>query len=90
MLYHSITNKEEDKSVNRLCDKCSYQNDCYDEDRCPFLIMDEGQNNASDGRSVKNFDYIKDLDFNDLVAVLAKGLNAPALEIASWLASDAE
>jgi len=92
MLYHNIITNEEDKSVNRLCDKCSYQNDCFDETRCPFAIMDGEQNKREEGAvtTVKNFEYIKSLGFNEMVEFLAAGIGVPALDIASWLASDAE
>jgi len=78
--------------VNRLCDKCSYQNDCFDENRCPFTIVEDNPNNAkdADAKTINNFEYIKSLGFNDMAASLAKGLGVPESDIAAWLASEAK
>ena len=77
--------------MNRLCDKCSYQNDCFDENQCPFNVMEDShktEGETADSNAIKNFEYLKTLEFNDMAAFLATGLGGNADDIEAWLAMD--
>jgi len=77
--------------VNRLCDKCSYQNECFEDTHCRFLTSEIVQSKEGrDPDSVTNFERIKTLNFNDMVEFLSIGLSLSPADVSGWLAQETE